>query len=201
MKALYRILAAAVAVVATAGIAHAQAPSDIVNGLEVKQLVAANTPEANASLAKHFTALAEAYTADAAQHQAMARAYVGNPNHSLGNNVGTHCTKLAELATESATAAREMATYHEQLAAGVTATVPKGAAGLPFRSRRAGANSGTTASAGIGGADARGSPRARRVLPDRGEAGHRQCQGTRGNGGNVPGKRPASGLRDRRDAL
>jgi hypothetical protein len=128
MKALYRILAAAVAIVATAGIAYAQAPSNIVNSLEVKQLVAANTPEANASLAKHFTALAEAYTADAAQHRAMARAYVGNPNHSLGNNVSAHCTKLAELATESATAAREMATYHEQLAAGVTATVPKGAA-------------------------------------------------------------------------
>jgi hypothetical protein len=141
MKALYRILAAAVAVVATAGIAYAQAPSNVVNSLEVKRLVAEGTPAANATLAKHFAALADRYTAEAAAHTAMASAYTGNPNHSLSGNMGVHCKKLADLATTSANTAHEMVTYYNNLAAGAAAEAPKGSA--PF-SAGAGAPAPTT---------------------------------------------------------
>jgi hypothetical protein len=128
MKPLYRILAAAVAVVATAGIAHGQVSSNVVNSLEVKRLVAEGTPAANATLAKHFATLADGYAAEAAVHTAMAGAYTGNPNHSLGGNMGVHCKKLADLAKESANTAREMVTYYNNLAAGAAAEAPRGAA-------------------------------------------------------------------------
>ena len=125
MKTLYRILAAAVAVVATAGMVHSQT-SDTVSSLEVKRLVAEGTPAANATLAKHFAALADRYTSEAAAHTAMASAYTGNPNHSLSGNMGVHCKRLADLATTSANTAREMVTYYNNLAAGAAAEAPKG---------------------------------------------------------------------------
>jgi hypothetical protein len=128
MKSLHRTLVATVAILATAGFAYAQTPSGIVNSLEVKRLVTAGTPEANATLAKHFAALADKYTVEAATHTAMASAYTGNPNHSLGGSMGTHCKKLADLATASANTAREMVTYYNNLAAGAAAEAPKGAA-------------------------------------------------------------------------
>jgi hypothetical protein len=128
MKSLHRILVATVAILATAGFAYAQTPSSIVNSLEVKRLVTAGTPEANATLAKHFAALADKYAAEAATHTAMASAYTGNPNHSLGGSMGVHCKKLADLATASANTAREMVTYYNNLAAGAAAEAPKEAA-------------------------------------------------------------------------
>jgi hypothetical protein len=128
MKLFFRTLIAVATVVLVAGPVFAQANSGLLNSLDVTRLVAADTPEANAALAKHFATLAERYTAEAAAHQTMAGAYTGNPNHSLAGNMAVHCKKLAELATESATMAREMVTYHNNLAASVASEAPKGAA-------------------------------------------------------------------------
>ena len=131
MKSFSRCAFAAVAVLASATIALAQAPSGVVNKAEVQTLVAAGTPEANAALASHFAALADKYTADAGRHKDMAKAYAGNANRSVATNIAPHCARLADIAAESATAAREMATYHQhhqQLAGGAAATAPKNAA-------------------------------------------------------------------------
>ena len=130
MKSLSRCAFAAVAILASATIALAQAPSGVVNKLEVQTLVAAGTPEANATLASHFAALADKYSADAARHKEMAKAYAGNANRGVATNIAPHCARLADIAAESATAAREMANYHQQLAGGAAATAPKHAARL-----------------------------------------------------------------------
>jgi hypothetical protein len=127
MKPFYRVLVAVVAVVGSAGIAAAQTPAGLLNRLEVQKLVAADTPEANAALAAHFAALAERYTADAARHKGMAQAYSGHSNRSAVTNGRAHCERLAALAAESGSAAREMATYHRDLAGGKSAIAPQGA--------------------------------------------------------------------------
>ena len=87
--------------------------------------MSANTPEANAALADHFTALAEKYTAEAKDHKAMAAAFQGNPNRRFGANVAGHCDRLAALAIESAAIVGELAKYHKQLAAGAAPAFPK----------------------------------------------------------------------------
>jgi hypothetical protein len=130
MKAFYRIAVAAVAIVGTAALAAAQAPAGVLNKLEVRKLVAAETPEASVALAGHFTALADRYTADAAKHKAMGQAYKANANRSAVTSAATHCERLATLGTESATAAGELARYHRDLAGGKAAVLPKGAAAL-----------------------------------------------------------------------
>jgi hypothetical protein len=127
MKRFSRLLIAAAAMLAVASPLAAQTSSGVLNSLEVKRLVSEDTPAANATLARHFAALADKYAAEAAAHTAMASAYSGNPNHSLSSSMGLHCKKLAELATESAKSAREMVTYHNGLAAGATPEPPKGA--------------------------------------------------------------------------
>jgi hypothetical protein len=128
MKRFSRFLIVAAALSLMAAPLAAQTPSGVLNSLEVKRLVTEGTPAANATLAKHFAALADRYTAEAASHTAMANAYTGNPSHPIGDNMRVHCTKLAELATESAKTSREMVTYHTNLAAGAAAVPPKGAA-------------------------------------------------------------------------
>lgn len=127
MKPLSRALVAAVALVATAAVSAAQTPAGLLNKLEVQNLVAADTPEANTALAAHFTALADRYAADAAKHKAMGRAYNANANRSAVTNAQRHCERLAALAEESASAAREMATHHQGVARGKAAVVPRGA--------------------------------------------------------------------------
>lgn len=130
MKAFYRLTVAAVAIVATAALAAAQAPSGVLNKLELQQLVAAETPEASVALAGHFAALADRYTADAAKHKSMGQAYKATANRSAVTSAAGHCERLATLATEEATAARELAKFHRDLAGGKAAVVPKGAAAL-----------------------------------------------------------------------
>ena len=127
MKSLSRLALAAVAILASATLAVAQAPSGVFNKLDVQTLVAAGTPEANATLASHFAALADRYTAEAARHKDMAKAYASNGNRGVATNIAPHCARLADIATESATAAREMARYHEQLAGGNAPIAPKNA--------------------------------------------------------------------------
>jgi len=119
----------AFALVAFAGYAAAQLPSSaILNALEVRKLVASADPGDNARLSAHFAALAERYTAEAKRHTAMAGAFGGNPNRRAGATSRTHCTRLAELNTQSAATVRELAAYHEKLAAGTPATAPRGGA-------------------------------------------------------------------------
>ena len=130
MNAIYRVAVAAVAIAATAALAAAQAPSGVLNKVEVQKLVAAETPEASVALAGHFTALAERYTADAAKHKAMGQAYKANANRSSATSAANHCDRLAALATDSATAARELSKYHRDLADGKAVVVPRGASAL-----------------------------------------------------------------------
>ncbi|MEO7891578.1 MAG: hypothetical protein ABIW19_16375 [Vicinamibacterales bacterium] len=119
----------ALAFVLFTGNAAAQENSPaLLNTLEVQQLVKRAEPGDNARLAAHFTALADRHTAEAKRHTAMGKASIGNPSRSLGTSIGAHCNRLAVLDTQSATALRELATYHQKLASGAIATPPAGAA-------------------------------------------------------------------------
>jgi hypothetical protein len=129
---------ALVGVIAVAGIAAAQErPTGLLNNLEVRQLVARGEPADNARLAVHFTALADRYAADAKAHISMSKSFGGNPNRNLGTGMRVHCKQLADLNSQSATTVRELASYHEKLAAGAPATRPPdasrfhGGAGAP----------------------------------------------------------------------
>ena len=116
---------AAIAVLAFAGsVAAQEKPSGLLNTLEVQQLVKRAEPGDNARLAAHFTALAERYASEAKRHTSMAQSFVGNPSRNLGTGMSAHCKQLADLNTQSATAVRELATYHGKLASGAAATPP-----------------------------------------------------------------------------
>jgi hypothetical protein len=130
MTFLSRVALTTVGTLALATVALAQAPSGVVNKLEVQTLVAADTPQANATLASHFDALADGYMSEAARHKDMAKAYGANANRGVATNIAPHCARLADIAAESAKAAREMASYHEQRAAGAAGTLPKNAVKL-----------------------------------------------------------------------
>lgn len=93
---------------------------------EVQMLVNRGAPADHARLAAHFTALADRYAAEAKQHTSMAQSFGGNPNRNLGTGMTEHCKRLASLNTQSATTVRELATYHQKLAAGAAATPPTG---------------------------------------------------------------------------
>jgi hypothetical protein len=54
----------------------------------------------------------------------MSQSFVGNPSRNLGSGMSIHCKRLADLNTQSATTVRELASYHEKLAAGAPATPP-----------------------------------------------------------------------------
>ena len=118
-----RLVVLAAALLAFAGTATAQdKPNSLLNTLEVRQLVARAEPADNARLSAHFSALADRYTAEARRHVSMSQSFVGNPSRNLGTGMSVHCKRLAELNTESATTVRELAAYHEKLAAGAPAT-------------------------------------------------------------------------------
>jgi len=122
---------AAIAVLTFArGVAAQEKPSRVLNTVEVQQLVQRAEPGDNARLAAHFTALAERYAAEAKRHTSMAQSFVGNPSRNLGTGMSAHCKQLADLNTKSATELRELAAYHEELAAGAAAVPP--AAGAHF---------------------------------------------------------------------
>jgi hypothetical protein len=121
----------ALALLALAGSAAAQDKSPtLLNTVEVQQLVKRAEPGDNARLAAHFTALADRYTAEAKRHTSMSQSFVGNPNRNLGPGMSAHCKRLTDLNTQSASELRELATYHQKLASGATATPP--AAGARF---------------------------------------------------------------------
>ena len=109
----------------------------LLNTLEVRELVARAEPGDNARLSSHFTALAGRYAAEAKRHISMSQSFVGNPSRNLGTGMSAHCKQLADLNMQSATTLRELASYHEKLAAGAPATAPRdgarfqGGAGAP----------------------------------------------------------------------
>lgn len=128
MNSFSRIALTALVSLAPVAVAMAQTPGGIVNKLEVQKLVADGTPEANATLARHFDALAARYDADAKRYKIVAQGYIGYATRGTGSGARAHFERLAELAAESAKDAREMARYHEQLAGGKVTAAPKGAA-------------------------------------------------------------------------
>jgi hypothetical protein len=112
-------------------------PPALLNALEVRELIARAEPGDHARLSAHFAALAERYVAEAKRHASMSKSFVGNPSRNLGSGMSAHCTRLAELNTQSATTLRELATYHQKLAVGTPSTPPRegarfqGGAGAP----------------------------------------------------------------------
>ena len=90
------------------GIAQDKSPA-LLNTLEVQQLVKRAEPVDQARLGAHYTAPAERYTAEAAEHTAMGQSFTGNPSRNLGTGMSAHCKHLADLNTQSATAAKELA--------------------------------------------------------------------------------------------
>lgn len=102
--------------------------SPILNIIEVQKLVASGTPDANARLAAHFTALADESAADAKRHQAMSTGFGNNPGRQLGTNMSAHCNRLAALNRQAAATLGELAAHHTKLAAGVPSIVPPKAA-------------------------------------------------------------------------
>ena len=97
-------------------------PADILSGKDVRDLIAnAKTPAEHRKLAKHFAAVAARYDADAVDHVAEAKAYRSAPNAAESKRPGSpdtavHCDRLADAARNAATAARELARDHEQMA-------------------------------------------------------------------------------------
>jgi hypothetical protein len=130
MNRFCRVAIAAVALLGAASIAMAEAPSRVLNKLEVQKLVAAETPIANLRLAIHFNGVAEQYFHDAAHHRATAVVYGANAHRSIAATVDDHCERQAAVAIEWGVAARRLARYHTDLATGRTAVFPKGAAEL-----------------------------------------------------------------------
>jgi len=124
-----RLLAFTAAMLTVAGTAIAQErPAGLLNNLDVRELVARAEPADNARLSAHFTALADRYAAEAKRHVSMAQSFNGNPSRNLGSGMSAHCKRLADLNTQSATTSRELAAYHEKLAGGTAATLPRDAA-------------------------------------------------------------------------
>jgi hypothetical protein len=126
--ALRTLAAGTLTLVTLAGAAAAQTPSPILNALEVRKLVESSEPADNARLSVHFAALADRYAADARRHTAMAQAFISAPaRRTPANSAADHCKRLATLNAQSAETLRELAAYHEKLAAGVSSAPPKGA--------------------------------------------------------------------------
>ena len=117
---------AAVALVSLAGAVAAQdKPATVLNNLEVRQLVARAEPADHVRLTAHFSALANRYTAEAKRHDSMSQSFIGNPSRNLGTGMSAHCKRLADLNRQSATTVRDLAAYHDKLASGTRATLPK----------------------------------------------------------------------------
>lgn len=127
----FRSLALAAGVLAvTGGLAAQEKPAGLLNNVEVRELVSRGEQADNARLSAHFTALGDRFAAEAKRHVSMSQSFVGNPSRNLGTGMSVHCKQLADLNTQSATTARELAAYHNKLASGTPATPPRGGASL-----------------------------------------------------------------------
>jgi hypothetical protein len=129
MKPIYvrwSVLVAAVLCLALPASAQ-ERPPGILNSLELTELVARARPADHIRLSGHFGALADRYVAEASRHRLMSR-LGGNAGRNVGVGATVHCRQLADLNTQSATTARELAVYHAMLAVGLAGTPPHGAA-------------------------------------------------------------------------
>jgi hypothetical protein len=108
-------------------VAAAQNTFRLLNVLEVRKLVAADTPAAHAALAKHFVILATNYRGDAQRYSALASVAGGNPNHPVAN-LPERWMSRATAATSAANTVRAVAAYHQLLSMGMKAQRPAGAA-------------------------------------------------------------------------
>lgn len=122
----FRPLTAGVLALATVmtGAAQQPGPSDLLTASQVRELAAkASMPAEHAQLRSHFMTLAERYEADTKRYAAMAK-LPGNPNRPSGSGYAMHWTRLSESVAAMAKDARELATFHGQLATGAPATRP-----------------------------------------------------------------------------
>lgn len=117
--------ATAVVLLALAVPAGAQS-SNLLNALEVRRLVDGDQPADHIGLRDHFLALAVRYDNEARREDARARALPGNPNHPAPGH-GLQAAERAKQLRLSAALVRELAVYHERVAAGVPAVAPEGA--------------------------------------------------------------------------
>ena len=117
------VLVGALSVVPSSAVtARAQEP---LTARQMEQLVAtAATPAEHGQLSRHFAEMATKLTADADAHASMAAGYRRHRGNSTQptDDPAAHCERIALRAREGAAAARELATYHERLAAGVPKT-------------------------------------------------------------------------------
>lgn len=95
-------------------ITHPVMPMAVVEVVEL--IVTAKTPAGHGKLSKQFAAEAARYTAEADRHAAMAAGYRANPNRR-GGDPSIHCDRFVQQMRDAGTAARELATYHERVAA------------------------------------------------------------------------------------
>lgn len=107
----------------TAPVTHPSLPMaeprfpDLLPAKQAEELVAAaKTPADHTKLAKHFVAESAKFTSDANRHAAMAAGYRANSRGTLAS-AASHCDHLVQQTREAAKAARDLATYHEGLAA------------------------------------------------------------------------------------
>lgn len=98
----------------TAPFTHPAVPMAQVGVMEL--IVTATTPAEHARLSTQFGAEAARYTAEADRHAAMAAGYRENPNQRRGD-AAIHCDRFVQQMRDAATAARELANYHERVAA------------------------------------------------------------------------------------
>ena len=126
MRMFLRILTMTALATLTAQTAAAQNASGLLNVFEVQRLVAADTPQAHAALAKHFVALAAVYRADADRYSAMAALPSGNPNHPEGTGIRERRTRQADAAFGAARTVRALAAYHQILSIGRVSKRPAG---------------------------------------------------------------------------
>lgn len=128
MSRYLRIFILGALAVATAHPATAQNTSGILNVFDVQRLVVADTPEAHTALAKHFIALAGAYSGDATRYRALATLPGANPNHPVGTNTRERRMRQAEVAAAAQRTVRAVAAHHQMLSMGVSSRRPAGAA-------------------------------------------------------------------------
>lgn len=87
--------------------------------VEVVQLIeTAKTPADHQKLSRQFAAESVRFTEDADRHAAMSAGYRANPNRG-GENPAVHCDRFVQQVREAAAIARDLAAYHERVAAGV----------------------------------------------------------------------------------
>jgi hypothetical protein len=131
MRAIRRspLLVTALLLFTFAGRTAAQTTSSaVLNSLEVRQLITRAQPADHARLEVHFAVLAEMYAADARRHNAMAQAFIAKPTRQkAANSAADHCKRLEQLNLQSAATLRQLAVYHEGLAAGKASAAPRGA--------------------------------------------------------------------------